>query len=296
MPEGKSIRELIKWGKEYLSSKRISSPQVVVELIAENITGKSRPYLYLGDDVYLDEKKKALFEKNIRRCARKVPLAYVICEQYFMGYRFFIRPGVFIPRPQTEILVEKSLQFLQKLNKTHPEKIIVVDIGTGCGNIAVTIAKEIKNAFIYAVDISSLALEVAKYNARYHRVSSQIKFLAGDLFSPLSNIPIQGKIDLIVSNPPYVEREKMRYLPEEVKKEPDFALDGGKEGLSFYQRIIPASTRWLRGKGVLMLEIGYNQAEKVLNMIRREKEFANSPCLFYDLEGNARVISVAKNN
>lgn len=290
-----SIKDLIRWARHYLNSKKINNPQLTAEIIAENITGKEKINLYLDRDTELSKEQKALFKKNIRRCGRKIPLAYITGEQYFMGYRFLIRPGIFIPRPETEILVEKAIQFLEEIKKNHPARdIIVVDIGTGSGNIAISIAKKIKNAFIYAVDVSSLALEVAKNNAKAHRVHHQIDFLLGDLFSPLKEKGLEGRADLIVSNPPYVEEEKIRNLPEEVKKEPTFSLNGGREGVTFYKKIIPTSPRWLKKGGVLMLEIGYNQLEKVAKIIYEVQEFVDIPQIFYDLEGIARVISVRK--
>jgi len=291
MGGGRNIRELIKWARDYLASKGVQSPRLVAELLAEEVTKKHRIYFYLGSGVSVSRKQKAFFEKNIKLCGRKVPLAYVIGKQYFMGDLFFIRPGVFIPRPETEILVEKALQFLENIKKDHLERsLIVADIGTGSGNIAISIAKRVKNVFIYATDISSLALKVAEKNALFHGVSQRISFLFGDLFSPLEQKNLEEKFDLIVSNPPYIEKEQLRYLPEEVRKEPVFALNGGKKGLDFYKRIIPTSKKWLKENGALMLEIGYNQAEEVKQIIK--KEYSSFPQFFCDLEGNRRVVFV----
>lgn len=285
----------MKWASNYLTLKKVKNPHLVAEIIAEYTTRKQRINLYLEPNLYLTREKESLFKKNIRKCGRKIPLAYVTGEQYFMEHRFLIKPGVFIPRPETEVLVEKALQFLEGIKKKNCQQpIIVADIGTGSGNIAISIAKQIKNTFIYATDISELALAVAKDNAQTHGVYQRINFLLGSLFSPLKDKKLEKKIDLVISNPPYVEKEQIRYLPKEVKKEPDFALDGGKNGLIFYEKIIPTSTQWLKKNGALMLEIGYNQSEKIRQIIHKLKEYQGSPQIFYDLANNSRVASVQK--
>ncbi|MBE0478032.1 peptide chain release factor N(5)-glutamine methyltransferase [Candidatus Aerophobetes bacterium] len=289
----KNIKELIKWARDYLILKKLPNPQLVAELVAEEITGKDRINFYLEPEITVDDKQEDLFKKNIRGCGRKIPLAYITGKQHFMGDVFFIRPGIFIPRPETEVLVEEALQLIQKLNKECPgREIIVVDIGTGSGNIAISIAKRIKKVFIYATDISNYALQIAKRNACFHEVQERIEFLPGDLFSPLKEKKLMERIDMIISNPPYVEGKKMRYLPEEVKKEPDFTLNGGEEGLDFYQKIIPASYVWLRKNGFLMLEISCDQAKKVTQILY--ERFKNLPQIFYDLENNTRVVCIRK--
>ena len=285
----------MKWASNYLTLKKVKNPYLVAEIIAEYTTRKQRINLYLEPNLYLTREKESLFKKNIRKCGRKIPLAYVTGEQYFMEHRFLIKPGVFIPRPETEVLMEKALQFLEGIKKKNCQQpIIVTDIGTGSGNIAISIAKQIKNTFIYATDVSELALAVAKDNAQAHGVYQRINFLLGSLFSPLKDKKLEKKIDLVISNPPYVEKEQIRYLPKEVKKEPDFALDGGKNGLIFYEKIIPTSPQWLKKNGALMLEIGYNQSEKIKQIIHKLKEYQGSSQIFYDLANNPRVASVQK--
>lgn len=281
------IRDLINWATHYLENKKVDSPRLTAELIAEKITGKNRIHLYIDPQIPLEKEKVFLFKKEIRRRGRRVPLTYITGEQDFMGYRFLILPGVYIPRPETEIVVEKCIDILKGI-ENHFSYLTVVDIGTGSGNIAISIAKNIKSACIYAIDISSLAIKVARCNAQNNRVSSQIEFLLGDLFSPLESRNLKNKVDLIVSNPPYVERKQMRFLPPEVKKEPDFALDGGEDGLDFYRRIIPESSKWLRKKGGLVLEIGYNQAEEVKKII--EENSFDPPHIINDLNGYPRVV------
>jgi len=286
--ENKNIRELINWATCYLEKKGVDSPRLNAELIAGKIKGRPRIYFYLEPDLSFSEEEMGLFKKEIRRRGRRVPLAYITGEQYFMEYRFLISPGVYIPRPETEILVEEACKILEEQRKFTP--LIVVDIGTGSGNIAISIAKKIKTARIYAVDISPLALRIAQINAQLNKTHQGIDFLLGDLFSPLEKKNLMNKVDLIVSNPPYVDSRQMRSLPPEVKKEPVVALDGGKDGLSFYKRIIPESSLWLKKGGWLVLEIGYNQAKEVIQIITEEGGHLNSPRVIYDLDGNSRLI------
>ncbi|RLE13728.1 peptide chain release factor N(5)-glutamine methyltransferase [Candidatus Aerophobetes bacterium] len=286
------VRTLIKWATCYLKSKKIDSPRLTAELIAEKIIGRKRVWFYIGSEISVDKKKASLFKREIRRRARGVPLAYITGEQQFMGYKFFIPPGVYIPRADTEVVVEKCIEILNRIANHHSP--IVIDLGTGSGSIAVSIAKKIKNAFVYAIDISSLAIKVAKYNAKSNKVQKRIEFLLGDLFLPLEFKNLENRVDLIVSNPPYIERKQMRFLPPEVKKEPDFALNGGKEGLNFYKRIIPESLKWLKKGGNLVLEIGYNQADKVKKIVETKKNLFTPVQIINDLNGNPRVVVTSK--
>lgn len=288
-----AVREFIKWATLYLDKKGVDNSRVEAELIAEKIKGKRRIHFYLEQNLCFNEKEAALFKKEIKRRGRRVPLAYITGEQYFMEYRFVVVPGVYIPRPETEILVEEACRIFEaKRNPLSPLKII--DIGTGTGNIAISIAKRLKNCHIYAVDISDRALKIAKINAQLTDTSHQIEFFLGDLFPPQKEENLKGKIDLIVSNPPYVDTNKIKTLLPEVRKEPIFAIDGGEDGLSFYKRIIPQSYLWLKKGGWLALEIGYDQADKVAGIVKENKQYFCAPCLIYDLDNNPRVITVQR--
>ncbi|MBC7188707.1 peptide chain release factor N(5)-glutamine methyltransferase [Candidatus Aerophobetes bacterium] len=289
----KRIIKLINWAKNYLAKKGFIDSREVAESIAEYILGKRKIDLYLEPDLSIEKEKEELFKRYVRCYARGVPLAYIIGEQYFLGEKFLIRPGVFIPRPETELLVEKAVEFLNK-RENHPHPLKVVDLGTGSGNIAVSIAKRIENVIIYATDISSLALKVAKENASLHRVEKKIVFVMGDLFSPLENYHLEGKIDLIVSNPPYVEKGAFKSLPSQVKKEPRFALEAGEDGLFFHRKIILSSPRWLSPGGALILEVGYNQAEKVEKIACEIEDYRKSLKIFKDLSGIPRIIKMKK--
>lgn len=286
----KKIKELLNWAIPYLKKKGVDDPRLNAELIAEKITGKPRISFYIEPDFLLEDEDLAKFEREIKRRGRRVPVEYIIGEKYFMDCKLIVSPGVYIPRPETEILVEEALKILEKLK--YP-LLKVVDLGTGTGNIAISIAKRVQKVKIYAIDLSLKAIKIAKMNAQLNRVEEKIDFLMGDLFFPLQKKNLKDKIDLIVSNPPYVDRKKLKDLPPEVKKEPDFALDGGPEGLSFYKRIISESPIWLKNGGWLLLEIGYNQDKKVAQLLQQEKRL-NLCRIVKDFNGNPRVIIVQK--
>jgi len=288
----KKIKEILNWAVSYLKERGVDSPRINAELIAEKIIGRSRISLYLEPDFLVEDEVLAKFEKEIKRRGRRVPVEYIVGEKHFMDLKLIVSPGVYIPRPETEILVEEALRILKKL-KSPASILRVVDLGTGTGNIAISIAKKFQAIKIYTIDLSFKAIKVAKMNARLNRVEKKIDFLVGDLFSPLQGKKLEGKIDLIVSNPPYVDRKKLKELPPEVKKEPDFALNGGPGGLSFYKRIIPGSLIWLKNGGWLLLEIGYDQDKKVTQLLQSEKRL--SLCrIVKDFNGNPRAIIVQK--
>lgn len=277
-----------------MQERKIESPRLAAELIAGKITGKDRIDLYLEPRITLTEDEYVEFRKKIKERGRGVPLAYITGESYFMGYRFLTPPGVYIPRPETEILVEKALQILEKLTKRCSHRLKVIDIGTGTGNIAISIAKQMWKVYVYAVDISSFALKVAGTNARIHGVNHKIKFLSGDIFAPLSQQDLKGKTDLIISNPPYVYTGMIRFLPREVRKEPVIALDGGKDGLNFYRKIVSESVFWLKEGGYLLLEIGYNQTEGTRKIIQEHRKSWSNPEIISDLNKNPRLLIVQK--
>ena len=181
-----------------------------------------------------------------------------------MGLNFTVDPRVLIPRPETEILAQAAIDFV-KYSKRKP--VDILDIGTGSGNIAVALAKHLTNSNVVAVDISREALEVALDNACRHIVEKKIRFIQSDIFSNLHEAAENQKFDIIVSNPPYIRTEDLKRLPLDVQKEPKIALDGGYDGLDFYRRIIRESPRYLKIGGMLFLEFGNGQADKIKEMM-----------------------------
>ena len=205
---------------------------------------------------------------------------------------FKVNREVLIPRPETELLVEEAVNSVCSGIKD----VTVLDLCTGSGCIAICIAKEIKERGglkVYAVDISGGAIAIARKNAERHRVEEKITFLVGDLFSVIKPLGLEGKIDLIVSNPPYVSKEAMERLQPEIKGyEPVLALYGGEDGLDFYRRIIREVPRYLKQQGGLIMEIGFNQARHVRNLFEKEKVFSRIE-VRRDLAGIERIIKAS---
>lgn len=239
------------------------------------ITGKKRSELVFIKE--FSEQELEQINKAVDLRLKHIPLGYIFGKTNFYGLDFLVTPDVLIPRLDTEILVEKVIEDI----KLRGENVSVLDIGTGSGAIAITIKKE-TNVDVTAVDISEKALEIAKKNATLNNV--QINFVKSDLFENISEI----KVDIIVSNPPYIESTVVESLLPEVKdNEPILALDGGKTGLDFYKRIIDDAKRHLNSKGKIFFEIGYDQGESVSNLLKLQ--FKNVKVI-KDYLNNDRVV------
>lgn len=251
------------------------------ELLFTEVLGCSRVELYL-------EKKKKLSRENFSRISgalkRRIsgePIQYILGQTEFMGLEFKVTPAVFIPRPDTEILVETALRYAadkvssQKLScpsaGSRVRGLKVLDIGTGSGCIAVSLAKYFSQTQISATDISSAALEIAGQNAKLNKVQKKINFLNCDLF-PFGKQRVTG-YDLILSNPPYIKTEVIKTLELEVLHEPSIALDGGDDGLDFYRRIIREAPVYLKRGGLLILEIGFDQKEALEKILEISQIF-----------------------
>ncbi len=199
-----------------------------------------------------------------------------------MKLDFYVDENVLIPRQDTEILVE---EVINNCNKNVKSSYKILDLCSGSGIVGVSLAKYIKNADVVCADISKSALEIAKQNARKNKVNN-IKFVCSNMFSN-----IKDKFDIIVSNPPYIKRNVIKTLQKEVQKEPNIALDGGIDGLDFYKIIACEAYKYLYGNGGLFLEIGYDQKEEVMSLLKRSGEYRN----IYskkDLYGNDRIVVV----
>lgn len=241
-----------------------------VELLFTQILNCDRLSLYLNKDLKLDRDKFHLISTVLKKRILGEPLQYILGKTEFMGLEFKVTPDVFIPRPETEILVETAI------NVVHSRKFIVhsiLELGTGSGCIAISLANFLPNANITAIDISENTIEIAKQNALLNNV--KIIFLLSDLFNNYELRTIN--YDLIVSNPPYVATTDIEELDLEVKYEPRMAIDGGRDGLDFYRRIISESPYYLKKDGFLILEMGFNQCRSI-------KEFFGSSNRFEVLE------------
>lgn len=221
-------------------------------------------------------------KQYLAQMQKGVPIQYITKEQEFMGYPFYVDENVLIPQPDTEILVEEVMSLYPK-----ESKLTILDLCTGSGCIGISLAKYFVNSRVYLSDVSKEALSIAEKNGQKNHVDN-IQILQSNLFE---NIP--NELDVIVSNPPYIPSKEIPFLPEEVQKEPHIALDGGIEGLDFYQKIIRESPKFLKDKGYLCLEMGYDQKEKIASLLEKSNAFQK----YYtkkDLAGIDRVIVAQK--
>jgi len=247
------LRTIIAEAAFFLKQSGIEQPYKTAELILAYVLNEPVVNLYLYDNRIISAKDLRLFYRFVRERAAFIPLQYLTKRVYFYGYDFFIKKGVFIPRPETEILVEEVITLYK--DYFSPRVVKILDIGTGIGNISVTLGKEIEGSRITATDVSQKALDVAVLNARLHKVDGKIMFKRCRCF------PKDGeKFHIIVSNPPYIPTDDMPFLPEEVKQEPVKALYGGRYGLDVIRNIMGNSDRFLVKGGYLLLEIGQGQA------------------------------------
>ena len=265
----RKINDVLQMGREILAKSNIDTREARL-LLAEALNVSATDLIKLtscSDDTVA--KYLVMLEKRVN----DIPFAYIVGHKEFMKLDFIVNENVLIPRGDTEILVEEALKY--KKNK-------ILDMCTGSGCIAISLAYYLENeADVTAVDVSEAALNVAKQNANKNNVD--VKFIHSDLFANVTE-----KYEMIVSNPPYIEREVIKNLQSEVQNEPVLALDGGLSGLDFYEKIIPKAKEHLETNGILILEIGYDQAENVQKLMI-ENEYKNIRVV-KDLSGNDRVV------
>jgi len=293
------VSEVLYEATRKLRKRRIPEARIDADILLAHVLKIERAEIYLNPDYELDRKELSTYEKLIERRLKREPVAFIVGHKEFLGFRFFLNKDVLIPRPETEILVEKVIEKarniinLRSSGRGKDNFITILDLCTGSGNIAISLAKNIEFCKVYASDISKAAMQVARINARFHNVEGKVEMLFGDLFSPLEKVKENIIFDFIVSNPPYVKSTELPWLQPEVKKEPLSALDGGEDGLDFYRHIIPEVPRYLLGGGYLIMEVGDGQGESVMSLMRREKQFS-VPELVKDYSGLDRVVIAQK--
>lgn len=270
------IQEILEIGVNELKKAKIENPISIAKQLMCYVTKKDKIYLITNADTELNNKQEELFISAISKVANNVPLQYITQRQEFMGMDFYVDENVLIPRADTEIVVEEALQIIKSNNFTN-----VLDMCTGSGAIAISIAKDVPNCNVVAVDISTKALEIAKNNARTNEVNN-VTFIQSNMFEKIT-----CKYDLIISNPPYIRTKVIDSLDENVKKEPMLALDGGADGLDFYRNLEENAYKHLNEGGYLVLEIGFDQKEEVTKLL--EIRYKDIICK-KDLGGNDRVI------
>ncbi len=253
-----NIKEALEIATQTLKENNIENYKLKIKLLLSSILNKPKEYIMIHEEGKLDETLEKEFFSKVDRLKNNEPIQYIINSQEFMGLNFFVDKNVLIPQPDTEILVQEVIEISKKFDM---KKINILDLCTGSGAIIISLAKEIDNCSFYASDISKEALNIAKKNAKNNNVN--ISFLESNLFENFSN---EEKFDIITSNPPYIKRDCIETLSEEVKMEPIIALDGGIDGLNFYRKIIKESKNYLKDEGFLCLEIGYDQRKEVQNL------------------------------
>ncbi|MDP1852805.1 MAG: peptide chain release factor N(5)-glutamine methyltransferase [Candidatus Omnitrophota bacterium] len=239
------------------------------ELILTSLLDCPRHELYLKGGL-LNAKHYARLKDVLKLRSAGLPLQYILGSSEFMGLKIMVREGVFIPRPETEILVETAIKIATGC-KLQAASLNILDIGTGSGCIAVSLAKFLPEAEVIAIDISLEAINIAQENAELNNVAGRIKFLQSDFFA-CCLLPV-ACCDIIVSNPPYISSDEIKKLPKEVQYEPMIALDGGCDGLDFYRKVIKDSPRHLRENGYLIMEMGDNQKEAIGNIAKQSGNF-----------------------
>lgn len=275
-----TIRQAIEKGVIELKVANVETPKLKARLLMQYVLNKTRQYIIVHDTENLLEVKQNEYFRCIDKLKKGYPIEHITHQKEFMKLNFFVNGDVLIPRQDTEILVEEVI----KISKEMKVKKIL-DLCTGSGAIAVSLAKYLSDVEITAIDISHKAIKTAKKNAVFHKVEDRITFLESDLFGNLKN----QKYDLIVSNPPYIKKDLIKKLDKQVQKEPYIALDGGYDGLDFYRKIIKEAYEYLKYGGYLCLEIGYDQKDDVIDLINKEHQYSKT-YVKKDLCNNDRVV------
>mgnify|MGYP001084442262 CR=1 FL=1 len=274
------IRQAIIENAKILKENNITDAYNIARILMAHTINKNKEYLIINDKEILADEILQLYNTNIEKVKNGYPLQYITNSQEFMKLNFYVDDNVLIPQPDTEILVEEIIRICKTEYKG--KRIKLLDLCTGSGAIAICIKKYVGNVEIIATDISYNALEVAKKNTRLNNV--EIKFIESNMFENIND-----RYDIIVSNPPYIETETLKTLSKDVQCEPILALDGGIDGLSFYREISKNSYEYLKKDGYLVLEIGYNQKNNVIDILEKENKYKDIKCI-KDLENNDRVI------
>lgn len=276
------IEEVLQNAVQELNNNKISAPIVKARILLSNTLNVTKEYLVVNSKEEIDIDKVNKFNETISKLIKGCPLQYITNHQEFMKLDFYVDENVLIPRQDTEIIVEEVISGCD-----NEKEYKILDLCTGSGAIGISLAKYIKNSYITCTDISGKALEIAKKNAKTNNIEN-IEFIESDMFEN-----IKESFDIIVSNPPYIEKDIISSLDKEVQNEPHIALDGGIDGLDFYRIIVNNANAHLQKDGMLFLEIGYDQKEEVTKLLETSKKYKN----IYskkDLYDNDRVVVATK--
>ncbi len=270
-----TIKQTLEYAIKILKEHNIEDSMIKVKSLLEYVLSKPKEYLIINSELKLDSEKEIIFNKHIEELLNGKPLQYITNTQEFFGMQFYVDENVLIPQPDTEILVEEVIEIAKKENEKR-----ILDLCTGSGCIAISLSENLDNANVTATDISETALEIANKNDRKRKIT----FKQSDMFENLCD----EKFDIIVSNPPYIKTKVIESLEKDVQQEPKLALDGGEDGLKFYRAITENAYKYLNNDGYLCLEIGENQKEEVMELLK-SNNYQDIYCK-KDLAGNDRVI------
>ena len=283
MAEAWTVAGLLRWAAQYLADYQTDAPRLSAELMLARVLGCDRLDLYLDSERPLSPAELAEFKKLLIRRREQEPLAYILGQREFYGLDLKVGPGVLIPRPETELLVETALACLK--DTLAPR---VLDLCTGSGAVALALASEMPQAALTASDLSPTALECARENARRLGLEGRIDWRLGSLWEPLA--PAGGFFELITANPPYVSQGEYDDLPRQVKDyEPPEALLAGEDGLDYIRDIIGGAPAFLRPQGWLLMELGAGQAEAAQHLARETGAYGETSTA-RDLQGHERVL------
>ena len=278
-----NYNQILKKGENYLKRSKIKNPNLDSELILSKVLNKKRDEILLNINNKLKNKDILKFENYLQRRFLKEPIAYILGYKYFWKYKFLANKSVLIPRPDTELIIEESLNYIR-----NDKSKKILDIGTGSGCIIVSLIKERPKCVATAIDISKKAIIVAKNNAKLHHLENKINFINIDIDKYKSY-----NYDLIVSNPPYINSIELNRLDNDIKfHEPKLALSGGSDGLRDLKKVIFKSKKLLKINGKLILEIGYKQKKQCIKILNDNKFYINK--ISKDLSGKDRCIISTK--
>ena len=263
-----TVLEAIQRSTEFLAKKGVDSPRLQTELLLAHLLKQPRMRLYLEFERVLTPAEVDGFRELIKRRGQREPLQHIVGSTSFCGLEIAVSRDVLIPRPETELLAERGWIFLNQLSTLHPRPPTALDFGTGSGCLAIALACKCPAAEVYAIDISSEALALARLNATRHGVAERIRFLHGDGFAAA---PEGARFDLIVSNPPYIPSGEIASLQPEVRDyDPHRALDGGADGLDYGRLLAAECAPFLKPQGRVMLEFGDGQAEALREILQEQ--------------------------
>lgn len=274
-----NIKQALEEAKNILKSNNFEDSNIIAKELLSYVLKKDKVYLTINSDTALTDTEYAEFTKYIEQIIDGKPLQYITQKQEFMGMEFFMNENVLIPQPDTEILVETVLDICKRYGK---QSLRILDLCTGSGAIAISLSK-ILNTQVFASDVSTKALEVAEKNNVLN--NSKVEFIESNLFEQING----EKFDIIVSNPPYIKNEEIKLLSKQVQNEPYIALAGGEDGLDFYRKIIDEAYKHINKNGYLCLEIGYDQKEDLIKLIKQNENYEYENCI-KDLSNNDRCI------